>query len=69
MNGSYECEECGVLSSDWHFIVSRYWCDEHATIGRKMRGRLLQSKAAMGNRNAAKRSGNPAKRAEDGTCH
>lgn len=62
MNGSYRCEKCGVLTSDWHFIERRYWCDEHAADGRKLRGRLANSRAMMGNRNAAKRSGNPAVR-------
>jgi hypothetical protein len=62
VNGSYRCHECGILTDDWHFIERRYWCDEHAAEGRKLRGRLASSRAMMGNQNAAKRSGNPARR-------
>lgn len=40
MNGSYACSVCGVLTSDWYFIEGRYWCDDHAAEGRKLRGRL-----------------------------
>lgn len=64
MNASARCHECDVLTSDWQFIEHHYWCDEHAAIGRKLRGRLANSRAMMGNKNAAKRSGDPAKRAK-----
>lgn len=63
MNACYRCTECGQLASDWHFIERNYYCDEHAAIGRKLRGQLANSRAMMGNKNAAKRSGSPARRA------
>lgn len=63
MNGSANCVECNVLTSDYQYIEGRYYCDDHASVGRERRATLLRSKAMMGNRNAAKRSGNPARRA------
>jgi hypothetical protein len=54
MSDVYQCHECGTLVDDWYFIERHYWCEEHAAIGRKLRGRLATSRAMMGNKNAAK---------------
>lgn len=60
MNGVERCLICGVLTSGWTFLGTwsggaLYSCDNHIKEARAQAGRLKQSDAAMGNKNASKK--------------